>query len=146
MAKLDRVDPAQATDRERNYDFDMTTHSMPMSFEPGTGLKQFFGSEAMEGSTRNLMGIGDPAVDALIEHVVRADTTQTLRTAVKTLDRVLRAKRFWVPQWFKDVHTVAYYDMFEHPDPLPPFARGELDFWWHNPEKEAALKAAGALR
>ena len=145
-AKLDRVDPAQATDRERNYDFDMTTHSMPMSFEPGTGLKQFFGSEAMEGSTRNLIGIGDPAVDALIEHVVRADTTQTLRTAVKTLDRVLRAKRFWVPQWFKDVHTVAYYDMFEHPDPLPPFARGELDFWWHNPEKEAALKAAGALR
>jgi len=51
-----------------------------------------------------------------------------------------------VPQWFKDVHTVAYYDIFEHPETLPPFARGELDFWWFNPEKAAALKSAGVLR
>ncbi|MGR3290221.1 MAG: extracellular solute-binding protein [Paracoccaceae bacterium] len=146
VAKLNRVDPAQETARIRSYDFDMTTHSMPMSFEPGTGLLQYFGTEAMEESTRNLMGLSDPAVDSLIETVIRADSSESLQTAVKTLDRVLRAKRFWVPQWFKDVHTVAYYDIFEHPETLPPFARGELDFWWFNPEKAAALKSAGVLR
>jgi microcin C transport system substrate-binding protein len=43
------------------------------------------------------------------------------------------------------VHTVAYYDQYEHPDPLPSFALGELDFWWFNAEKAAKLDAAGAL-
>lgn len=145
-AKLDRVDPAQETDRFRNYDFDMATHSMPMSFEPGSGLKQFFGSEGADESTRNAMGLKDPAVDRLIDVVTRAETTEELNTAVKALDRVLRAHKFWVPQWFKAVHTVAYYDMFEHPEELPPFARGELDFWWYNAEKAEKLKAAGVLQ
>ena len=43
-------------------------------------------------------------------------------------------------------YWVAYYDMFEHPDPLPPYALGNLDFWWFNPDKAEALKAAGALK
>ena len=50
-----------------------------------------------------------------------------------------------VPQWFKDVHTVSYLDIFAHPDPLPPFSLGYLDFWWIDPDKEAAMKAAGKL-
>ena len=65
--------------------------------------------------------------------------------ATRALDRVLRAEKFWVPQWYKDTYTVAYYDMYEHPDPLPPFALGNLDFWWYNAEKGAALKEAGAF-
>ena len=65
---------------------------------------------------------------------------------MRALDRVLRAERIWVPQWYKSAHTVAYYDMYDHPETLPPYALGELDFWWHNPEKEAALRAAGALK
>ena len=69
-----------------------------------------------------------------------------LTVATKALDRVLRAERFWVPQWFKDKHTLAYYDVFEHPETLPPYALGELDFWWYNAEKAAALKASGAIR
>ena len=59
--------------------------------------------------------------------------------------RALRALRFWVPQWYKDTHTVAYYDMYEHPENLPPYSLGELDFWWYNAEKAEKLKAAGAF-
>jgi microcin C transport system substrate-binding protein len=29
---------------------------------------------------------------------------------------------------------------------MPPYALGSRDFWWVNPEKEAALKASGELR
>ncbi|MDX1780410.1 MAG: extracellular solute-binding protein [Thalassovita sp.] len=145
-AALNRVDPAQETNRVREYDFDMTTHSIRMALEPSTGLKQWFGSEAMDQSTRNLMGISDPAVDSLIDTVVAAQTKDELRTSVRALDRVLRAKLFWVPQWFKDVHTVAYFDMYDYPEPLPPFSLGELDFWWYDADKHEALKAAGALR
>lgn len=145
-AKLNRVDPAQETERSREYDFDMTTHNGRMELEPSTSLEQWFGSEAVNDSSRNLMGIADPAVDRLIDHVVAATTKEDLNTAVRALDRVLRAELFWVPQWFKDVHTVAYFDMFEHPEPLPPHARGELDFWWYNADKHQALITAGALR
>ena len=145
-ASLNRVDPAQATDRERNYDFDMTVHSLSQAREPSTGLKQWFGSEAMNESTRNLMGLSDPAVDTLIDVVVAAQTKDELRNGVRALDRVLRAELFWVPQWFKDVYTVAYYDQYEYPEPLPETALGELDFWWFNQDKHDALVAAGALK
>ena len=144
-ARLNRVDPAQEVDRLRSYNFDMTTHNMRMSFEPGSGLEQYFGTKAMAASTRNAMGLSDPGIDALIDIVVNAQTKPDLNAAVSALDRALRAKRFWVPQWYKNVHTVAYYDQYEYPEPLPPFARGELDFWWFNAEKAAELKAKGAL-
>ena len=119
-ARLNRVDGAQATERSRAYDFDVMNHSMRMSFEPSSGLEQYFGSKAMEGSSRNLMGFSDPAADALIELVVRSETKAHLTTRIRALDRLLRAKRFWIPQWFKAVHTVAYYDQYEHPIPCRP--------------------------
>ena len=144
-ASLNRVDWAQVTERSRAYDFDVMNHSMRMSFEPSSGLEQYFGTKAMEGSSRNLMGFSDPAADALIELVVRSESKGDLNTRIRALDRVLRSKMFWIPQWFKAVHTVAYYDQYEHPDPLPSFALGELDFWWFNAEKAAKLDAAGAL-
>lgn len=145
-ASLNRVDPAQEVELSRAYDFDMITHQMPMAFEPSSGLEQYFGTKAMENSSRNVMGLSDPAVDALIELIVRAETKPEMETRVTALDRVLRSKRFWVPQWYKDVHTVAYYDQYEHPETLPPFALGQMDFWWYNAEKGEALKAAGVLK
>ena len=61
------------------------------------------------------------------------------------MDRVLRAKGFWVPQWFKDVYTVAYYDMYRHPEELPPLALGYLSFWWYDEEAGDALRKSGAV-
>ena len=141
-----RIDPAQMTDRSRNYDFDMMVDQFPMSLEPSSGLKQYFGSETADQSVFNLMGLKSEAVDTLIEHVMNAQNKAELATSVKALDRTLRAYYFWVPQWFNDAYRVAYWDMYEHPETLPPFALGNLDFWWHNAEKAADLKAKGVLR
>jgi microcin C transport system substrate-binding protein len=141
-----RIDPAQMTDRSRNYDFDMMVDQFPMSPEPSSGLKQYFGSETADQSVFNLMGLKSEAVDTLIEHVMNAQNKAELATSVKALDRTLRAYYFWVPQWFNDAYRVAYWDMYEHPETLPPFALGNLDFWWHNAEKAADLKAKGVLR
>ena len=141
-----RVDNAEATNRERSFDFDITTDSFPMGYIPGNGLKQYFGSETADSSVFNSMGLKSEAVDALIEHVINAESEAEMKTAVRALDRVLRAYRFWVPQWYKDVHTVAYYDMYDHPDPLPPYALGNLDFWWYDAERGQALRDAGVIR
>ncbi len=145
-ARLERVDPAQEEQRRGESDFDIATQSFSLGLEPSTGLRQWLGSEGAEESNRNLMGLEDPAVDRLIDVIVGAETEEEMKNGVRTLDRVLRAKLFWVPQWFKGVHTVAYWDMFDHPEQLPPYSRGELDFWWYDAEAADALRAAGALR
>ncbi len=145
-ASLNRVDFAQYVDRlQAPVDFDMITHTMTQGFEPGTGMRQWFGSETAADSSRNLMGLENEAIDRLLSTVINATEFDEMTTATLALDRVLRAEGFWVPQWYKSVHTVAYYDMYEYPDPLPPFALGNLSFWWYNAERGEALKAAGAL-
>lgn len=145
-AKLDRVDTAQFIERRRSGDFDLVNNSPGQSYEPGSSLRQWFASETADDSSRNTMRLRSPAVDQLMEVVVAAKTLDTLETSVHALDRVLRAEGFWIPQWFKDTHTVAYYDMYRYPENLPPFALGELDFWWYDAEAAEALKTAGAIK
>ena len=144
-AKYNRIDPAQYTDRTRNYDFDIITDQFPMSYEPSSGLKQYFGSETADDSVFNSMGLKSKAVDKLIEHVVAAENKSDLKIAVKALDRTLRAYNFWIPQWYNDQHRVAYWDMYEHPEKIAPYDLGYLDYWWYNEDKARALKDAGFL-
>ncbi|WP_432759693.1 extracellular solute-binding protein [Defluviimonas sp. SAOS-178_SWC] len=143
-ASLNRVDDAQMTNRTRSHDFDILTGHLGGSLTPGSELQQTFGSKSVD-DVFNLMGLQSEAVDKLIPVIEGAKSREELTTAVRALDRVLRAYMFWVPQWYKNKHTVAYYDMYEHPENMPPYALGELDFWWYNADKAAALKAAGAL-
>ncbi|MDF0600771.1 extracellular solute-binding protein [Psychromarinibacter sp. C21-152] len=144
-ARLERVDIAQYTERRRLGDYDLVNHTFSMGFEPGVGLRQWYDSSTAEDSSRNLMGLENAAVDRLITRVIEASDLDGLHTAVHALDRVLRAIGFWVPQWFKDVHTVAYYDMYRYSEPLPPLALGHLSFWWYDEEAAEELRAAGAI-
>ena len=142
---MDRVDISQYIDRRRTADYDLVNHTFSMGFEPGFGLRQWYGSETAEDSSRNLMGLQNDAVDQLMEVVAAAETLEKLTTATHALDRVLRAEGFWVQQWFKDKHTVAYYNMFRHPEGFPPFALGQFSWWWHDADAEALLRDQGAL-
>jgi len=144
-ARQTRVDDAQYTDRERRHDFDMISAQLGQDLIPGAGLQQYFGS-ASTGDVFNAMGLANPAIDRLVSLVEAATTQEELTVRVRALDRALRALRFWVPQWYKAEHTVAYWDMFGHPETLPPYALGELDFWWYDADKAAKLKQAGAIR
>jgi microcin C transport system substrate-binding protein len=140
-----RIDNAQMTERERNFDFDMVTGNFRTQLTPSSELEQYFGSESAEFSIFNLAGYGSEAADRLIADVKAAETRNELDDATRALDRVLRAGKFWVPQWFRNIHTVAYYDMYRYPDTLPPYALGTLDFWWFDQQAHDRLKAAGAF-
>ena len=140
-----RIDNAQMTERERSFNFDMVVGNFRTALTPGSELEQYFGSESAEFSIFNLAGFGSEAVDSLIDSVTAAEDRTTLDDATRALDRVLRAEVFWVPQWFKNTHTVAYYDMYRYPKNLPPYALGTLDFWWFDQAAHDKLKAAGAF-
>lgn len=146
-ARHTRIDNAQLESRERppEYDFDITNAFVSTAYIPGTELRQFFGSETADVDVFNKMGLKNPAIDRLIEVVIAAENQDEMETAIKALDRALRSLKIWIPQWNKSTHTVAYYDMYGYPDPLPPYALGNLDFWWYDADKAARLESEGAL-
>ena len=146
QGRLERVDTAQYVERRRSGNFDLANQAFDMSFEPSGGLEQWFGSKTADDSSRNLMRLRNPAVDKLIDKVVAADTLDGLKSGVHALDRVLRSVHFDIPLWYNDKAWVAYYDIYRHPEALPPLSVGELDWWWFDPAAEDRLKAAGALR
>lgn len=143
--RLDRIDTSQYVERRRRGGFDLANQGFAMTFEPSTGLEQWYASKTAGESSRNLMRLRDPAIDQLIPHVVSATTLEELGVAVRVLDRALRAVEFDIPLWFNDETWVAYYDFYRHPEDLPPLATGELDFWWYDAEAAEKLRAEGAL-
>ena len=145
-AELQKVDPSQYTLRERERDYDLIFDSYAAFLGTGTGLMQRYGSEDAAFSIFNPAGLASPLVDAIIQESLQAQSTEEEQTTLRALDRALRHEFIMIPTWYKDSHWVSYYDQYEYPDPLPPYALGYLDFWWYNAEKGEALRAAGALR
>jgi microcin C transport system substrate-binding protein len=145
-ASVRLVDPVQYKARQDERDFDMIVERLSFSVTPGDELRTYVSSEAagMKG-TYNIGGIADPVIDALIAEIIAADTRPTLVTACKALDRVIRAGRHWVPQWYKASHWVAYWDVFGRPPAAkePRYDRGVLETWWYDPEKASKLERAG---
>ncbi|WP_245866996.1 extracellular solute-binding protein [Oceaniglobus roseus] len=144
QAVYNRIDDSQYTDRVRNHDFEMIFDSYTNGLEEARGISQRYGCDDRD-DVFNPAGYCDPAVDKLIERLIETDNLEDMQAAVRAIDRIMRHAYFMVPVWYLDKYWVAYYDMFEHPDPLPPYSLGNLDFWWYNAEKGQQLKAAGAF-
>ncbi|TNJ47577.1 extracellular solute-binding protein [Phaeobacter sp. B1627] len=144
--KFDVVDTAQYTSRQRARDYDMVVDSYAAFLGTGTGLAQYYGSEAAEFSLFNPAGLASPLVDSIIDISLQAQTREEEEASLKALDRALRFEFAMIPLWYNPDHWVAYYDQYEHPETIPPYALGYLDFWWSNEEKAKALRDAGALR
>jgi microcin C transport system substrate-binding protein len=136
QVSLRLVDPVQYRARLEDFDFDITTTRMVFPQTPGDTLRNFFSSQAaaIRGSL-NLPGIADPAVDALIETAIAANTREELIAACRALDRVLRAGRYWVPHWYKGTYWLAYWDVFDRPETVPRYGRGAPETWWRDAEK-----------
>jgi microcin C transport system substrate-binding protein len=117
------------------FDFEIISNRWVGSESPGTELLERFGSKsaAMEGSG-NLMGVQDPAVDALLDKVLSAETRPQLTVALRALDRVLRHGHYVVPHWYGSVHRVAWRaGRFEQPAVTPRYYQPEYwitAIWW----------------
>jgi microcin C transport system substrate-binding protein len=143
-ATIRLVDPVQYRARLDDFDFDITVSRFSFSSTPGDSLRTFFSSRAatLKGSN-NLAGIADPVIDALIETTIAADTRPALITACRALDRVIRAGHYWIPQWYKPSHWIAYWDVFGRPPAQPRYFRGIPDAWWYARDKAAKTQGAG---
>lgn len=144
--KSDAVDSAQGQQRFLDKDYDLIYTRYLTFAEAGTGLRQLFGSETAEVSSYNGAALRSPMVDAIIDAALDTTDRESEIVALRALDRALRYERIVAHAGYVPEYWVAYYDMFERPETLPPLALGVLDFWWYNADKHAALKAKGALK
>lgn len=137
------IDAVQYRARVEAFDFDITVERLSMSATPGDSLRPYFSSQAAatKGSY-NLAGVANPAIDALIERAIAAETRADLTNACRALDRVFRAGRYWVPQWYRATHPIAYWDLFSHPAKPPKYAQGvgAPENWWYDAAKAAKFE------
>jgi microcin C transport system substrate-binding protein len=141
QASIRNIDAAQYQVRLKDFDYDLDMSRFALDVTPGPEMRLFWSSEAAatKGSA-NLAGIADPVVDTLIDQMLNATSRDQLRTIAHALDRVLRAGHYWVPQWNKGAHTIAFWDRFSWPAIKPTYDRAIQDTWWYDAEKAAKLK------
>jgi microcin C transport system substrate-binding protein len=133
------VDPTQYQNRMDSFDFDMTVHVAPQSLSPGNEQRDFWSCDAAAmGGSRNVAGVCDPVVEALIEAVIDAPNRKVLVARTRALDRVLQWGFYAIPNWYIDRFRVAYWDRFGRPAKNPPYGLA-LDTWWVDPEKAARV-------
>ncbi|MEL0167929.1 MAG: extracellular solute-binding protein [Pseudomonadaceae bacterium] len=138
--ELRRVDVSQYINRLRSRDFDMVVTGFGQSNSPGNEQREYWHSSSADNpGSRNLMGLKDPAIDALVEGLVQADSRESLITHTHALDRALRSLHLLVPNWYTSVYRVAYWDKFGHPEQPPKYDLG-LFTWWVDPAKDARLQ------
>ncbi|MDB5511301.1 MAG: oppA [Enterovirga sp.] len=139
------VDAAQYQNRLRSFDFDVTTSVWPETLSPGNEQREYWGSAAADRpGSRNLAGIKDAGIDALIDRIVYAQDRPELVAATRALDRVLLAQDFVVPQWSSRVTRTARWNRFGRPARLPEYGSpGFPTVWWYD---EALAAKTGAAR
>lgn len=142
-ATLRIVDDSQYTNRTRAFDFDMlAVAGFQQSNSPGNEQRDFFSSTAADTSgSRNLAGIKNPIVDALIDRVIFATDRDDLIAATHALDRVLLWNYYMIPQWHLGKIRIAYWNKFGIPEKQPAYSGVDQNSWWIDPDKEKALAA-----
>ncbi|HYC03304.1 MAG TPA: extracellular solute-binding protein [Azospirillaceae bacterium] len=128
--RLRVVDSTQFQKRIDGFDFDVALHRWVNSLSPGNEQALYFGSKAAETpASRNYPGIREPAVDAMIQAMLRAETRDGLVTATNALDRVLAWGHYFVPLWHQPDDRVAYWRSLRRPQQTPLYGV-TLETWW----------------
>ncbi len=136
-ASIRFVDTAQYFNRLRDFEFDMVVTTFSQSNSPGNEQRDYWhsGKKEIKGS-RNLPGIDDPVVDALIDQVISAPDRVSLVNRTRALDRVLLWGHYVIPNWYNPVDRIAYSNKLERPENTPD-SGVSIDSWWMKADAQA---------
>jgi microcin C transport system substrate-binding protein len=140
-ARVRTIDAAQYEKRMETFDFDVAVVVFGQSLSPGNEQREYWGSQsADEPGSRNLLGIKSPAIDELIEELIRSPDRKSLIARTRALDRVLQYGYYVIPNFHLSAFWVAYWDKFRRPEISPKYGVG-LDTWWVDPKAEQTIEA-----
>ncbi|HTV70073.1 MAG TPA: ABC transporter substrate-binding protein, partial [Rhizobiaceae bacterium] len=143
-ASIRMVDSAQYQARLDNFDFDIIGVAYSLSATPTRDeVERFFHSRsAAINGTNNFPGSASPALDALVDAVGAAKDRDSFNIAMRALDRALRARHDWLPNWYSATHRAAFWDMFGYKELKPDFGFPVEAMWWFDEEKAKAIGKA----
>ncbi|MDD2058286.1 extracellular solute-binding protein [Pseudomonas sp. GD03860] len=125
-----RIDPSQYVNRLMARDYDMIVTGYPVTTSPGIELYNFFGStSANDPGSNNYMALQDPAVDRLIDGLVKATTQADMLRHAHALDRVLQWNYYWIPNYYPPGSSTVWWNRFGLPKVQASNDEG-LDSWW----------------
>ncbi|PYC48327.1 ABC transporter substrate-binding protein [Litorivita pollutaquae] len=137
-ARIETVDNAQYEARQSSFDFDMTQFRRDLSLSPGNEQRYYWGADAAdtEGSP-NLMGVKQPAVDAMIDALLTATDRDDFLAAAHALDRILTAGRYVIPFYQFNISRIAHAKALHYPATTPIYGDGVWfmpEVWWYQEE------------
>ncbi len=133
------IDAALYVERIKKFDFDMVVNVFGQSQSPGNEQRDYWASSsAKRQGSRNIAGVQNPVVDALVDKIVYAGTQHDLVLACHALDRVLWYGYYVVPNWYLAAHRLAYRNIFKQPETLPLYYTPYqfLWTWWAAPDSK----------
>lgn len=132
--------------RMRHGLFDATGRSFEPPNTPGIMLRNQVGSaSAMSEGGQNWAGIRNPAVDAMVEHVMAARKPEDFYAATQALDRILLWNFYYVPGLGSPGYRLVYWDKFGQPEHTVRLRlQAWLDTWWWDESKAERVRVGMA--
>ena len=134
IVSLRPVDAVQFEARRIAFDFDMISNRWDQSLSPGNEQAFYWSSEAADSNgSRNYMGVKSPAIDAMIDALLKSQDRADVVAAVRALDRVLMSGFYTVPLFHPPDQWIARWTRVRHPEvtsrsgPIP-------ETWWSAPQ------------
>ncbi len=129
-AKLRFVEQNQYETRVNNFDYDIIVGIFGQSLIPGDELFSYLHSSQknIKGS-RNLSGLDDKEVDALVEKISRAKNKKQLKSLCQKLDQRMLENYYTTPQWHSNTYRILYRNIFAMPNIQPKYSLA-IDTWW----------------
>lgn len=125
-----RIDASQYVNRLMSRDYDMIITGYPVSTSPGMELYNYFGSAAAnDPGANNYMALKDPAVDALIDGLVKASTQADMLRHAHALDRVLQWNYYWIPNYYPPGSSTVWWNRFGMPK-VQASNDEAIESWW----------------
>ncbi len=128
------VDSAQYQSLIESFDFDMIVSRRGVTLSPGNEQQNYWGSTVADNpGTRNVSGIKDPAIDAMIGTILGAEDRETLVAATRALDRILMWNYYVIPLYHQAGFPTALWDTVARPDNVPVYGAVMETFWSTEP-------------
>lgn len=143
------VDSAQIVNRMNDYDYDVSVLGLQNTLSPGNEQAEYWGSEAADRpGSRNYGGVKDPAVDALVDVIIKAPDRPALETAAHALDRILFWNQYKTMHYGPENDRHVYWTKLAHPDRFPMqgvAGAGSIAMnWWMGTAAAATASAPAA--
>lgn len=132
-ARVQLVDYVQFVRRRQQFDYDMLVARWLSVAAPGGEQRVHWSEIAMEAAG-DFAGPASPAVSALIDSLLAAESQDDLIAAARALDRVLLSGFYFVPLYHASEIWTAHDARLRHPEKTPRYPMLPydilLDNWW----------------